>query len=118
MFEEVKALLIELADASDTHIRRRIYARHNPTVGGYSWETEASFLASVVVRPTGDIRVVPPVDFSKMEDSQVITSCTFIQMLASQRMPPLDPSTRRRPANEAEIAMLVKYAKALPFPRK
>ena len=113
-FEQVKALLIELADAKDENIRDGIYGRHNPT-GGYSWETEPELLASTVIRPTGTQQLIPALDYRSMSDDDVKAKCTMIFMLNTQRMPPLKPGTRRRDATPAEIAMLIAYVRTLKF---
>jgi hypothetical protein len=115
-FEQVKALLITLADAEDENVRDGIYGRHNPT-GGYSWESEPELLASTVIRPGTVRRLVPPLDYKGMKDDDITAQCTMIMMLAAKNMPPPKADTARRYATPDEIALLVAYVKALPFPR-
>lgn len=123
-FKDIQSLIFTLADAWDPNIRMGIYGRHNVT-GGFSWETEEEFLNSVIIAPpSADRPLVAERDYAKLTDDQIKgqingeTTCWLITMLNTGRMPPLDPSTKRRSATPAEITQIIAWLRTLPYPRK
>lgn len=116
-FADVQAILFDIADAHDPEMRKRIYARHNPLPGGYSWETEDDFMASFVDSPPNtNVRLFDPLTFCGQSDDDLKTKfnvCPLVYMLAQQRMPVIRPDTKRRYATDAEIATIIAYLRSL-----